>query len=226
MTSKQLRVILLGSPGAGKGTQAELLAAAAGVPHISTGDMFRHAVTAGSAVGLAAASFMERGELVPDDVTIGVVEERLRISDARRGFVMDGFPRTAQQATAFDALLAKLGWKLDAAIEFAVPRIELLRRLTARWTCPSCGVTYNLDSARPRVPGICDRCASALVQRADDSEATVAIRLDVYERQTAPLLAYYRGAGSLITVDGTQSVEAVHGAVMRGLASCVEAPAS
>jgi adenylate kinase len=226
MMGNQLRVILLGSPGAGKGTQAELLAAAADVPHISTGDMFRHAVAAGSAVGLAATEFMERGELVPDDVTIGVVEERLRISDAARGFVMDGFPRTAQQATAFDALLAKFGWKLDAAIEFAVPRADLLRRLTGRWTCPNCGVTYNLVSAPPKVAGICDRCGTALVQRADDSEATVAIRLDVYGRQTAPLLAYYRGAGSLLTIDGTQTVEAVHAAVMRGLASRVEAPAS
>jgi adenylate kinase len=219
----QLRVLLLGSPGAGKGTQAELLASAADVPHISTGDMFRHAVAAGSAVGLAAAEFMERGALVPDDVTIGIVEERLRISDAGRGFVMDGFPRTAQQATAFDALLAKFGWKLDAAIEFAVPRAELLRRLTGRWTCPNCGVTYNLDSAPPLAAGVCDRCGTALVQRADDSEATVAIRLDVYERQTAPLLAYYRGAGSLLTIDGTKSVEVVHAAVMRGLASFAEA---
>ena len=222
----QLRVILLGSPGAGEGTQAELLAAATGVPHIATGDMFRHAVVAGSAIGLAAAKFMERGELVPDDVTIGIVEERLRAPDAGRGFVMDGFPRTAQQATAFDALLAKFGWKLDAAIEFAVPRAELLRRLTGRWTCPNCDASYNSVSALPRVAGVCDRCGSALVQRGDDSEATVAIRLDVYERQTAPLLAYYSGAGSLLTIDGTQSVEAVQAAIVRGLASREEAPAS
>lgn len=226
MTGHPIRVILLGSPGAGKGTQAELLAASAGVPHISTGDMFRHAVTAGSAVGVEAAKYMERGELVPDDVTIGVVEERLRDADASRGFIMDGFPRTAQQATALDALLAKIGWKLDAAIEFAVPRAELLRRLTARWTCPKCDATYNLVSAMPRVEGICDRCGSALVQRADDSETTVAKRLDVYERQTAPLLAYYRGAGSLITIDGTQPVDAVHAAVMRSLPAGAEAPAS
>ncbi len=226
MTRNHLCVILIGSPGAGKGTQAELLAASAGVPHIATGDILRHAVTAGSAVGLAAVGFMERGELVPDDVIIGVVEERLRNPDASRGFVMDGFPRTAQQATALDALLAKIGWKLDAAIEFAVPRAELLRRLTSRWTCPNCDATYNLVSAPPRVAGICDRCGSALVQRADDSEATVAKRLDVYERQTAPLLAYYRGAGSLVTIDGTASVETVHAAVERCLQAVAEAPAS
>jgi adenylate kinase len=157
---------------------------------------------------------MDRGELVPDDVTIGVVNERLALGDAARGFVMDGFPRTAQQATAFDALLAKMGKRLDAAIEIAVPRPTLIARLTLRWMCGNCQASYQLSTAPPKVEGICDRCGGTLVQRTDDSADTVKKRLGVYERQTAPLLAYYAGANLLKTVDGTKSIGDVYASIV------------
>jgi adenylate kinase len=214
VTAEGLRLILLGAPGAGKGTQARKLADRFGVPQIATGDMFRAAVLAGTSMGSAAKSFMDRGELVPDAVTIGVVEERLAEPDAAAGFIMDGFPRTAQQATAFDALLARIGKRLDAAVEIAVPREQLIARLTARRVCSKCQASYQLASAPPKVDGICDRCGGPLVQRADDAEATVVKRLAVYERQTAPLLSYYEGAGLLKTVDGTKSIDDVHAAII------------
>ena len=218
MTVKGLRVVLLGAPGAGKGTQARKLSEAFGVPHIATGDMFRGAVTQGTPMGKAAKSFMDRGELVPDDVTVGVVEERLSLADASGGFVMDGFPRTVQQATAFDAMLAKMSLTLHAVIEISVPRDLLIARLTQRRTCVVCQTSYHLLSAPPAKPGICDRCGGELVHRDDDSEKTVIKRLAVYEAQTAPLVSYYKGAGLLRTVDGTQSIEAVYGAIVAAAA--------
>ena len=214
MTSKGLRVVLLGAPGAGKGTQARKLSDRFAVPHIATGDMFRAAVTQGTPMGKKAKNYMDRGELVPDDVTVGVVEERLSSPDAAAGFVMDGFPRTAQQATAFDAMLATMGRNLDAVIEIAVPRDQLIARLTQRRVCASCQASYHLVSAPPKADGVCDRCGGPLVQRDDDSEKTVAKRLDVYDRQTAPLLSYYKGAGLLKTVDGTQSIDEVNSAIV------------
>lgn len=214
MTSGGLRVILIGSPGAGKGTQAQRLSRTFGVPHISTGEMFRAAGTAGTPMGKAAKSYMDRGELVPDDVTIGVVEERVAQPDAAKGFIMDGFPRTPQQATAFDALVAKMGQRLDAAIEIAVPRSVLLARLTGRRMCEKCQATYHLLSAPPKSPDVCDQCGGHLIQRDDDTEKTVSRRLDVYERQTAPLLSYYSGARLLKTVDGTKSMDDVYAAII------------
>jgi adenylate kinase len=223
MTSRVIRIILLGAPGAGKGTQARRLSDVFGAPHIATGDMFRAAVVAGSATGLAAKGFMDRGELVPDDVTIAVIEERLRQDDAKSGFIIDGFPRTAQQATALDALIAKLGWRLDAAIEFDVPRDELVRRLSGRRVCENCHATFHVQLAPPAKDGVCDRCDSKLVQRDDDSEATAARRLDVYEQRTAPLLAYYSGAGKLVRIDGTASVDAVYAAILAAVPSIAAA---
>ena len=217
MSGNGLRVILLGAPGAGKGTQARKLADRFGVPHVATGDMFRAAVAEGTPMGNAAKSYMDRGELVPDGVTIGLAEERLALPDAAVGFIMDGFPRTVQQATAFDALLAKMGRRLDAAIEIAVPRAQLIARLTGRRVCGQCQASYQLLSAPPKVAGICDRCGGQLIQRDDDSEKTVKRRLDVYERQTAPLLSYYKGARLLKTIDGTQSVDAVHSAMLAAI---------
>jgi len=214
VTGKGLRVVLLGAPGAGKGTQARRLSESFGVPHIATGDMFRSAVAQGTKMGMAAKNFMDRGELVPDDVTIGIVEERLREPDAGAGFVMDGFPRTAQQATEFDAMLAKMGRTLDAVIEIAVPRDVLVVRLTQRRTCANCQTSYHLLSAPPKADGVCDRCGGPLVQRDDDSEKTVLKRLSVYERETEPLLSYYKGPGLLKSVDGTQSIDAVYAAIV------------
>ncbi|MDQ2816631.1 MAG: adenylate kinase [Candidatus Eremiobacteraeota bacterium] len=208
-----MRLILLGAPGAGKGTQARRLGEAFGLAQIGTGDMFRAAVAAGSPMGIVAKEYLDNGELVPDEVTIGVVEERLSSDDAKAGFVMDGFPRTSQQATAFDALLAKHRQRLSAVIELAVPRKHLMRRLTGRWVCAACNTSYNVLSAAPRLAGVCDRCGCALVHRPDDEVEMVGHRLDVYDEKTAPLIAYYQGAGLLKTVDGTKDIDEVFEAI-------------
>lgn len=218
MTGRKLRVVLLGAPGAGKGTQARRLSEAFAVPHIATGDIFRNAVSQGTPMGTAAKKFMDRGELVPDDVVVGIIEERLTHADAGAGFVMDGFPRTVHQATAFDAMLASLGQTLDAVVEIAVPRDVLIERLTKRWMCATCQASYSLPSAPPKTDGVCDRCGGTLVQRQDDSTETVIHRLAVHDAQTAPLVSYYKGAGLLRTVDGTQPVEAVYGAIVAAAA--------
>ena len=212
-----VRVIFLGPPGAGKGTQAQALAREWGVPHIATGDMLREAVAAKTALGLEAKRHMDSGGLVPDDVVIGLVGERLAQPDAKAGCVLDGFPRTVAQAEALDALFARAGIALDRVIYFDVPRAELLRRLTGRRVCRACGRTFHLVSAPPRVAGKCDDCGGELYQRADDSEATVATRLDVYQKQTAPLLDYYRGRRLLAEVAGEGSVAGVGEAIRRAM---------
>jgi adenylate kinase len=212
-----VRVVFLGPPGAGKGTQADVLAAEAAVPHIATGDMLREAAAKGTPLGLAAKRYMDSGALVPDDVVIGLVGERLSLPDAERGWVLDGFPRTVAQAEALDTLLRERGTDIERVVFFDVPRAELLRRLTGRRVCPQCGATYHLESAPPRHPGVCDRCGAALEQRVDDGEAAVAKRLDVYETQTAPLLDYYERRGVLSAIDGQGALPAVAGAVRRAL---------
>lgn len=218
MTGRAIRVVLFGAPGAGKGTQARKLSEAFAVPHIATGDMFRAAVSLGTPMGTAAKKFMDRGELVPDDVVVGIVQERLTRPDAAAGFVMDGFPRTVHQATSFDAMLAAMGTMLDAVVEISVPRDVLIERLTHRWMCVNCQASYSLPAAPPKVAGACDRCDGKLVQRADDSKETAVHRLDVHDAQTAPLVSYYKGAGLLRTVDGTQTVEAVYDAIVEAAA--------
>ena len=212
-----VRVIFLGPPGAGKGTQAQELAREWGVPHIATGDMLREAVAAKTALGLEAKRHMDSGGLVPDDVVIGLVGERLAQPDAKAGCVLDGFPRTVAQAEALDALFARAGIALDRVIYFDVPRAELLRRLTGRRVCRACGRTFHLVSAPPSVAGKCDDCGGELYQRADDSEATVATRLDVYQKQTAPLLDYYRGRRLLAEVAGEGPVAGVGEAIRRAM---------
>ncbi len=212
-----VRVIFLGPPGAGKGTQAQELAREWGVPHIATGDMLREAVAAKTALGLEAKRHMDSGGLVPDEVVIGLVGERLAQPDAKAGCVLDGFPRTVAQAEALDALFARAGIALDRVIYFDVPRSELLRRLTGRRVCRACGRTFHLVSAPPRVAGKCDDCGGELYQRADDSEATVATRLDVYQKQTAPLLDYYRGRRLLAEVAGEGPVAGVGEAIRRAM---------
>jgi len=224
MSSSGLRILLLGAPGAGKGTQAALLSKTLKVPHISTGDMFRAAKAAGSPMGVMARRFMERGELVPDKVTIGIVEERLKQKDTAHGWILDGFPRTPAQAAALDDLLARLGQHLDAVIKFTVPREELIRRLTGRRVCPDCGANYHVDSAPPKKDGVCDRCAHALEQREDDSEATVMHRLDVYNESTRPLIAFYEKKGVLHRIDGTQPVNVVNAEVVAAARAGAKAP--
>lgn len=214
MNDSGFRLLLLGAPGAGKGTQAELLTKRLDLPHIATGDMFRAAKATGSPMGVMARKYMDRGELVPDKVTIGLVEQRLQEHDVARGWILDGFPRTPVQAAALDELLARLGQKLDAVVKLTVPAEELIRRLTSRRMCPNCTANYNVDSAPPTKEGVCDRCGHALEQREDDSEATVAHRLDVYDKSTRPLIAFYERKGLLHRVDGTQPVEAVQQAIV------------
>jgi adenylate kinase len=209
------RLVFLGPPGAGKGTQAHELAREWGVPAIATGDMLREAVAAGTVLGRQAKSYMDRGALLPDDVIVGLVAERLGQPDARRGFILDGFPRTIPQAEALDRLLQELGRPLDRVILFEISEAELLRRLTGRRSCPACQATYHLISAPPRRPGVCDRCGSALVERDDDREATVRHRLTVYADQTRPLVAYYRDRGLLTPVSGEGSIEAVRAVIRR-----------
>jgi len=215
------RVIFIGAPGAGKGTQAIHLAREWGVPHIATGDMLREAVAAKTALGLEARRHMDSGGLVPDDVVIGLVGERLDRPDAKAGCVLDGFPRTVAQAEALDALFASKGIELDRVVFFDVSRPELLRRLTGRRVCRACGRTFHLVSAPPAAAGTCDACGGELYQRPDDSEATVATRLDVYQAQTAPLLAYYRGRGLLVEVAGEGAVGTVAEAIRKAVGLAV-----
>lgn len=208
-----MRLVFLGPPGAGKGTQARELAREWGVPHLATGEMLREAVAAGSRLGLEAKRYMNQGALVPDDVIVGLMRERLAQPDAARGFIVDGFPRTIAQAEALAQLLKDHGQQLDVVIFFDVSEGELLRRLTGRRVCRACQTAYHLVSAPPMRPGVCDTCGGELYQREDDGEQPVRIRLDVYARQTSPLLDYYRQRGLLATVAGEGSIDAIRQAI-------------
>lgn len=212
-----LRVVFLGAPGAGKGTQARQLAQEWGVPQIATGDMLREAVANKTPLGLEAKRSMDSGALVPDEVVIGLVGERLEQPDAKAGCVLDGFPRTVAQAEALDVLLQRRGEALQRVIFFEVSRPELLRRLTGRRICRQCGTGYHVVSAPPRVAGKCDKCGGELYQREDDAEATAARRLGVYQTQTTPLLDYYRKRGVLTSIPGGGKVEDVASAIRRAV---------
>ena len=204
-----MNVMLLGAPGAGKGTQAAKLIERYGLAHISTGDILRKAVADQTPLGLEAKSYMDKGELVPDEVVIGLVRERLQQPDADAGFILDGFPRTVVQAEALDGVLAGLGKTLDAVITVDVDKDALITRLTARRTCTRCGAIFNVISQPESASGRCSACGGALMQRDDDTIETVTNRLDVYERSTLPLIGYYREAGLLRSVDGNRSPEDV-----------------
>jgi adenylate kinase len=210
-----VRLIFLGPPGAGKGTQARELAREWGVPQIATGEMLREAVAAGTSLGREAKRIMETGALVPDDVMVGLIADRLRQPDAAGGFILDGFPRTTAQAEALDRLLKDLGQRLDAVVYFQVAEPELVRRLTGRRLCRQCQTAFHMVSAPPKREGVCDRCGGELYQRDDDSEATVRHRLQVYERQTAPLLEYYRDRDLLAPIPGEGAVATIRAAIRR-----------
>jgi adenylate kinase len=204
-----VNLVLMGLPGAGKGTQAERIVEKYGIPHISTGDMFRAAMKEGTELGLQAKSFMDKGELVPDEVTIGIVRERLSKDDCQKGFLLDGFPRTVPQAEALENLLADLTKKIDYVINIDVDKSILMDRLTGRRICKDCGSTYHLVFNPPAKEGVCDRCGGELYQRADDNAETVQNRLDVNIEQSAPLLAFYEDKGYLRTIDGQQDISKV-----------------
>lgn len=212
-----MRLVLLGPPGAGKGTQAREISQRLAIPHISTGDMFREAIKGRSPLGCQAEAYIKSGRLVPDEVTVGLVQERLVQSDCRNGFLLDGFPRTVAQAEALDAWLEGRAEKLDVVIEIVVPRDDLMVRLTGRRVCRECGATYHVRYNPSAVPGKCDACGGDLIQRADDSEATVSKRLEVYTEQTAPLVNYYRQRGILKEIDGSQAIPEVTLAIGRAL---------
>ena len=198
-----MQLVLLGPPGAGKGTQADALAKKLFVPHISTGDMFRAAILAGTPLGNEAKAYMDSGRLVPDDITVGIIRDRISQADCREGFLLDGFPRTIEQAEALDALLAELNLPITAVLNIEVPPEQLIVRLTGRRMCRKCGAIYHLLYNAPQNEGICDSCGGQLYQRSDDSEETVRRRLDVYEDQTAPLIEYYDAKDLLARIDGS-----------------------
>jgi adenylate kinase len=202
MTDTQRNVILLGPPGAGKGTQAERIAAGYALPHISTGEMLRAALAQGTDMGLAAQKFMEAGALVPDEVVIGVVRDRLAQADAQKGFLLDGFPRTIEQAERLDVMLADSGRAVTHVILLDVPEDELVERLAGRRMCKGCGKGYHVVFDPPQNEGVCDVCGAELYQRSDDNEATVRNRLKVYRAQTEPLVGYYEGHDVLRTAFG------------------------
>ncbi|NPV30141.1 MAG: adenylate kinase [Firmicutes bacterium] len=215
-----MRILLIGPPGAGKGTQAARIAGFCEVPHISTGDIFRAAVQAGTELGRKAREYLDAGRLVPDEITIEIIRERLKQPDCSRGFLLDGFPRTLPQAEALDRLLADLGTHLDVVLYIRVSPEVLVERLTGRRVCRNCGATYHVLFQPPRLPGVCDRCGGELYQRSDDTAETVRDRLEVYMSQTAPLLEYYRERGLLKEIDGEQEIEAVWAGIqncLRGL---------
>lgn len=214
-----MRLILVGPPGAGKGTQAEVLTKKLAIPHISTGDMFRKALKEQTPLGMEAKGYMDAGQLVPDSVTIGIVKERLTQSDCADGFLLDGFPRTIPQADALGNTLSELGVKLDGVINIQVDHSELLARLTGRRVCSACGATYHVISNPSMAGDKCQGCQAALIQRSDDTEATVANRLNVYNQQTAPLVEYYQKKGILLNIDGSQSVEKVTSQILKSLGS-------
>lgn len=197
-----MNLIFLGAPGAGKGTQAEIVCDKLGIPAISTGNMLREAVKNGTPAGLAAKEKMDKGDLVPDDIVIGILKDRIAQPDCRKGFILDGFPRTVEQAEA----LEKMGVKIDKVIEISVPDEKIISRLSGRRVCEGCGASYHLEHKPTKTEGICDSCGAKVVQRVDDKPETVLSRLETYREKTAPLKGYYEGKGILKTVEGQDEI--------------------
>jgi adenylate kinase len=210
-------VILLGPPGSGKGTQAQKMGERYHIPQISTGDILRGAVKERTPLGIEAQGYMDQGRLVPDEVVVGIVRERLTASDCNGGFILDGFPRTLPQAEALDATLGEMKREIDHVISIEVGNEELLRRLTGRRTCRNCGAMYHVIFNPPAQEGICDACGGELYQRDDDQEDTIRARLKVYEEQTAPLIAYYKNKGLLRTIDGVGEIEEIFQAIVKAV---------
>jgi len=212
-----MRLILLGPPGAGKGTQAEFIIEKYGIPHISTGDIFRKNIKEGTELGKRAKSFMDKGELVPDSLVVELVEDRLNQEDCTAGFLLDGFPRTEFQAQELDKILSALKIELNAAINISVNPSVLVARAIGRRICKKCGATYHIENNKPQVEGVCDKCGGELYQRADDVEETVKNRISVYTNETMPLIKYYGTQNKLIDIEGEQDIKAVFTDIVNAL---------
>ncbi len=208
-----MKIIMLGAPGAGKGTQAKMIADKYGIPHISTGDIFRANIKEGTPLGKEAKGYMDKGQLVPDELTVRILLDRVASDDCNNGYVLDGFPRTIPQAEVLDSELTKLGDKVDFAINVDVPDENIVKRMGGRRACVTCGATYHIEHVPPKKEGICDKCGSELILRDDDKPETVQKRLSVYHEQTQPLIDYYSNKGILMTVDGTVDMMDVFAAI-------------
>lgn len=210
-----MKIIMLGAPGAGKGTQAKMIADKYGVPHVSTGDIFRANIKNGTELGMEAKKYMDQGLLVPDELTVKILLDRVSQPDCKNGYVLDGFPRTIPQAEVLDKALAELGESIDYAIDVDVPDENIVKRMSGRRACVSCGATYHVVHVPPKKEGICDRCGSELILRDDDKPETVKNRLEVYHEQTQPLIDYYKAEGVLKEVDGTVDMNDVFNAIVQ-----------
>ncbi len=204
-----MKIIMLGAPGAGKGTQAKMIADKYAIPHISTGDIFRANIKNGTALGMEAKGYMDQGKLVPDELTVKILLDRVAQDDCKNGYVLDGFPRTIPQAEVLDKALTELNDKIDFAINVDVPDANIIRRMSGRRACLSCGSTYHIEHVPPKTEGVCDRCGNELILRDDDKEETVKNRLVIYHEQTQPLIDFYTAKGVLKDVDGTQDMQVV-----------------
>ena len=212
-----MRLILLGPPGAGKGTQASSIVAEYGITHISTGDIFRHNIKNETELGKKVKSYLDNGQLVPDELTIDLVWDRLSNDDCKNGFLLDGFPRTINQAEALQKGLEERGLKLEKVVNIDVDKNILVKRLSGRRVCKNCGETYHVDNKPTLKDGVCDKCSGEVIQRADDNEKTVLDRIEVYEKQTFPLIDFYKNLGLILTVDGTLSIEDVFSQIKESL---------
>ncbi len=217
--SEKMNLVLLGPPGAGKGTQAKMLAERYGIPQVSTGDILRSSVAAGAELGKKAKKFMDAGELVPDDVVIGLVKERFTEPDCKKGYILDGFPRTVHQAKSLDDILGEMGEALNHVVSIEVEEGELVKRLTGRRTCRECGAMYHIYFGPPKSEGKCDKCGGELYQRDDDKEETIVSRLKVYKAQTEPLIEYYRGKSILRPIPGTGEIKDIFERITKVLES-------
>ena len=204
-----MKIVLMGPPGAGKGTQAKLISSMYSIPHISTGDIFRKNISQKTPLGIKAKEAIDRGQLAPDDITIHIFEERVELEDCQAGYLLDGFPRTVVQALALESFLQVKNEKLDAVILVEVPRADILNRMTGRRVCLKCGATYHIHYNPTKVEGICDDCGTEIIQRVDDQEETVRRRLTIYDEQTQPLIKYYKEKNLLHEIDGTQDIKLV-----------------
>lgn len=212
-----MKIIMLGAPGAGKGTQAKKIAAKYEIPHISTGDIFRANIKNGTELGKKAKTYMDQGLLVPDELVVDLVKDRLQQDDCKNGFLLDGFPRTIFQAEKLDEFLSESNLKMDIVINLKVEKEALIKRLTGRRVCKDCGASYHIVNIPPKKEGVCDICGGELIQRKDDNIETVENRINVYEEQTAPLIGYYKGAGSLVDFDGEASLDEVFDAIVQAI---------